>query len=509
MSASTNASPIIPAGDLFGAALRSPILDKRPRNMADVVLLQKALGVKNRKDLLGMSAKRDPFNAGGPADERDAHWFLDQWNAQGFSGATGVHLRKLHYRIVVLGDKVVKLPRQIEYTMDGKKCTADYYENLDAVWAYLTEAGAKARYLKLVPPDAFVDQRNPPPLINSQPFWTATPSWFVCGCDRWQLPTIHVDLAGEMAWELPCGYVDGYDYGPGNQPYLVEVWCEKNTMDEVLKPLCEKHGANYVTAKGFQSITAAINILQRAKQHGMATRILYVSDFDPAGEKMPPAVARQIEFWFEQFAPGVDVKINSIVLTLEQAKHYKLPTVPIKDSDKRAAQFLERYGVKGAVELDALDTLHPGELDRIIEEAICAYRDIDLASRLNDAERTAQRELDEVLNPARHAAAQILGEIRTEAQKILQRYEGQLRELSEELALEFAPLQDQLDTLREQLDGELEQVKLELPERPEAEITPPDESGWLFDSSRDYLNQLQFYKPRHAAANDEITEEAE
>lgn len=508
MSDLTNASTIISAGDLFSAAIRKPLLNNRPRNLDDLKLLQRLLGVKNRKDVLGMSTTRDPFNAGGPADERDAQWFLKQWNARGFSGATGVHLRKLHYRIVVLGEKVVKLPRSIEYKMDGKDCVADHYENLDAVWAYLTEAGAKARYLKLVPPDAFVDQRNPAPLINSQPFWTAKPSWFVGSYEPWRLPAIHVDLAGDMEWELPRGYADGYDYGPGNQPYLVEVWCEKNTMDDVIKPICEKHGANYVTSKGFQSITAAINILQRAKQHGMATRVLYVSDFDPAGDKMPPAVARQIEFWFEQFAPGFDVKINSIVLTPEQVKHYRLPTAPIKDSDKRSAQFLERYGVKGAVELDALDTLHTGELEKIMEDAICSYRDITLESRLYDAERTAQREVDAALTPVRLAAAKALSEIRSEAQKILQRYERQLGELSAALASDFEPLQERLDALREQVDGELEQVKIELPEREKAEITTPDESNWLFDSSRDYLTQLQFYKARHGDANNGINGDA-
>ena len=35
---------------------------------------------------------------------------------------------------------------------------------------------------------------------------------------------------------------------------------------------------------------------------------------------------------------------------------------------------------------------------------------------------------------------------------------------------------------------------VDLPDRPEAEIDPPDESNWLFDSTRDYGEQLCHYR---------------
>jgi hypothetical protein len=37
---------------------------------------------------------------------------------------------------------------------------------------------------------------------------------------------------------------------------------------------------------------------------------------------------------------------------------------------------------------------------------------------------------------------------------------------------------------------------VELPEHPQPEIEPPDESEWLFDSNRDYVTQIGFYKQR-------------
>ena len=52
--------------------------------------------------------------------------------------------------------------------------------------------------------------------------------------------------------------LDGYMYAPSDQPYLVEIWIEKSTMDDVLLPLCEELHINLVTSAGFQSITSAV-----------------------------------------------------------------------------------------------------------------------------------------------------------------------------------------------------------------------------------------------------------
>jgi len=41
----------------------------------------------------------------------------------------------------------------------------------------------------------------------------------------------------------------------------------------------------------------------------------------------------------------------------------------------------------------------------------------------------------------------------------------------------------------------LEALEPELPSLPEGEAFPEDE-GWLFDSRRDYLEQLRYYKGR-------------
>jgi hypothetical protein len=50
-----------------------------------------------------------------------------------------------------------------------------------------------------------------------------------------------------------------------------------------------------------------------------------------------------------------------------------------------------------------------------------------------------------------------------------------------------------LKDLGDEVDNAAEAFDPELPDRPEPEVKPPDESGWLFDVDRDYLTQLGYY----------------
>jgi hypothetical protein len=53
-------------------------------------------------DVLALSEDNDPFFAGRPAAVADAQWFLDVWQRFGFG--RGVHLRRIHYRLVTEGN---------------------------------------------------------------------------------------------------------------------------------------------------------------------------------------------------------------------------------------------------------------------------------------------------------------------------------------------------------------------------------------------------------------------
>jgi hypothetical protein len=292
--------------------------------------------------------------------------------------------------------------------------------------------------------------------------------------------------------------IEGYDYSwdHADQRYFLEVWIEKSTMDDVMEPICRRFGVNLVTGAGFQSITSVISLLrQRSNPRGKPTRILYISDFDPAGEHMPTSTARQIEFWLAKYAPNLEIKLRHLALTREQAQQFNLPRIPIKESDLRRKGFEERNG-EGAVELDALEALHPGELARLVREAIQPYFDGTLKERLNEAlneaEEAAQKKWEsEVEEPTRE-----LESIRAAARSVAKQYAARLEPIQREFNRKMKPLRERLEPVRHAVQEKANEFTVDLPARPEPADAKADESDWLFDSARDYETQIAAYR-RH------------
>jgi hypothetical protein len=448
---------------------------------------------RNIPDLLALAPCNDPFYAGSPLDWEKAHWFKAMWRRLGFT--QGVHLRRIHYRLLDLDDR--------------QKHDGTPYENTERDWDYLNECSKLARLLFLVPADAFTDRRNPgahlPPWAQRGAWLPSPPIWTFPEAeaqDSWHLPVIESHLRWRLShFPIPWPTVEGYDrHELADRPYYLEVWVEKSTQDDILAPLCRELGIGLVTSVGFQSMTRAIELLQRVRCLGKPTRILYISDFDPAGDAMPVSVARHLEFWLTTYAPGADVKLLPLALTRAQVERYQLPRIPVKETDRRKSGFEERYG-EGAVELDALEARAPGTLENLVREAVARYGDPTLPDRLASAEREAasmvRRQWQETIAPYQAA----LQEIHTEAETILDQYEARLDSLNDQLQAQLAPLQERLLTIHHELDTKIEAFAPDLPARPGPEVETPDEHGWLFDSHRDYMTQLAVYKARQSNPN--------
>lgn len=456
-------------------------MNAAPRGYAAIKALASAQR-RTLKDLLVLTPKRDPFYVGTPAQVEKAQWFVTLWERFAFTAR--VHLRRVHYRVMSPGDI--------------RKADGTLYENTERDWDYLQEASAAARYLGFVNPLAFEDHRNPQPQL---PFdWgSSTPDLTLEWHGRvwdWTLPTIQTTLADDVALALPSPRLAGYDYTQRDQPYHLELWVEKSTMNDVLRPFRHTHGAVLVSSVGFQSITSAVQLVaERLKAVGKPTRIFYLSDFDPAGDHMPVALARQIEFWLAPYVPHADIKLTPLVLTREQVQSYRLPRIPIKESDARKAGFEDRHG-EGAVELDALEALYPGELAALVRQALDPYWDPTLADRFREAAMQAQVHIEEIWDAVMTDLREELAEIEADTQAIYARYQHALEQLNDQLADELAPYRDRLLTLRDPVWEAQDAFTPTLPERPQPQVQPGDESTWLYDSQRDYLTQLSVYK-RH------------
>jgi hypothetical protein len=188
-------------------------------------------------------------------------------------------------------------------------------------------------------------------------------------------------------------------------------------------PLARGRNVTFVAGLGELSATHCAWHIERVLAHRKRTRILYISDHDPAGEIMPVSVARKIEFLLRRDGHDLDVRLEPLVLTREQVEAYALPRIPIKDSDVRKGHFEERHG-EGAVELDALEALHPGELARVVEAAIDRYRaparrarqENQVVASLASASASAARQ--EVIEEYEHENAALRAALRPCAQRL-------------------------------------------------------------------------------------------
>jgi hypothetical protein len=293
----------------------------------------------------------DPFTADTPARKAAAEWFAELWHR--YNCRPGSHLRRIHYLLVsqVVGEVLLR--------------NGSPYLNTKDCFQILSLASLDARYLGLISPEDIADRRNAEPVIylaNDAADASFSTSGGLSGNkpDAFKVPHLNLDPPTIL------------------QRYHVEIWCEKSTMNDIFIPIGQRYGINVITGVGEQSLTRCIELVERARVSERPVRILYISDFDPAGMSMPVAVARKIEWRLrQQNLERLDIQVRPIVLTHEQCIEYRLPRTPIKETERRAGRFEFRFG-QGATELDALEALHPGTLELILLREIMRYRDAEL-----------------------------------------------------------------------------------------------------------------------------------
>src|SRR5262249_37125109 len=152
----------------------------------------------------------------------------------------------------------------------------------------------------------------------------------------------------------------------------------------------------------------------------------------------------------------------------EQVVRHNLPRIPIKEEDRRRAAFEDRRG-EGAVELDALEALVPGELGRLVEGVFAPYRDPDLTERLQEAGEDAQDEVDTAWEEATREVREDLERIEQEEQAVLARYKPELQALNDRLKADLADVRRQLDDARHAVGLIVDTLAVSLPDRPSAE----------------------------------------
>lgn len=429
------------------------------------------------KDLLALSPQNDPFYVGARKQREKGEWFAAIYRAMG--SPPRCHIRRVHYWLVTTN----AVPKP-----DGKP-----YQNTQNDWGLLTLAAKYARYLGLVPIENIIDRRNPDPIIHAHHWDHLKPSDVRDSIDE-------ASIIESIVSQFWC-------FNPSKtQPYMVECWAEKSTMNDVLVPVCEEYGVNLVTGLGELSITSVYLLAKRIVECQKPVRIFYISDFDPAGESMPLAVSRKIEYFVRNYRELAqsDIKLIPLMLTADQCQQYNLPRTPIKDTEKRKDKFEERHGV-GATELDAMEALHPGTMREIIVSALEPFFDRDAWNAAVRKNREIQESVRQYLLGGECLECRGLGEIHATIGNDPGNVESYLCEKCSGTG---------------RIPGKIgEDVLGELDTSPFDSYVPPESStdengadtgstsGWLYDSSLEYISQIDRYRLHKAQDSAGITDD--
>jgi hypothetical protein len=400
--------------------------------------------------LYALSAINDPFYI-GPERQAEAEWFAELWHNLGLMGA---HYRRIHYRLLS-GTAPVAL-------RDGSA-----YENTEKCWAALCNAAKDSVTMELVPPDAFVDRRNNEPFIRLQGKSDADINVHDSEISLYDL--------GDMP-DLPSLRLSRPTIP---QRYHIEIWAEKTTINDILEPLADHYRLNVQTGSGELSGIYCRQLVDRAIASGRPVRVLYISDFDPAGMSMPVAVARKIEHELYRRGVQLDIQVKPIALTHQQCVDLKLPRTAVKEKEKRGKGFEERFG-KGATELDALEAIHPGLLRKMLVEEIERYWDPEHEVAVDRVYRDNRKRLNEITEGVVEEFEEEVDELRQEWDRIVELHDAWIeraKPLWHAIAVRLSSAGDDLD-------------EIEWPEGAEGD----EDLDPLFDSRRDYVTQIDRYK---------------
>ena len=402
---------------------------------------------------LVLSRYSDPWTPWGETHVQKARWVADYFTKMGRQ----IHERGFHYWLVSLGD-VVK--------PDGTP-----YSNTEKDWNLLQQWVKWAKYIKMGDWSNLIDRKHPEPIDYLE--IPAEAGHLFEGFEGFEgVEGVEgVDTPEKLVENKLKGLVDSFveeimlavpHYeNLGYQNYFLVVFCEKSTMNDYIAPVVEQLNSVFQPLVGESSVERVEAIVRRANEVKKPVRIFYISDFDPSGNQMPISVARKAE-WFvrEKYKLPFEVKLKQIALTYDQVTKYRLPGIPTKESDSRARGFIERFGDR-ATELDALEALYPGELAKIVREALEPYYDHENPKQVLDENDRMAREARQMIETIRPKLAEALSGLKVEGLESL--------DLRETINRDFEP--------------------------PKADHFVDDNDGdWLLDTSHDYEQQLHIYR---------------
>jgi len=152
----------------------------------------------------------------------------------------------------------------------------------------------------------------------------------------------------------------------GGQDTFVEVWIEKDALSRVIQQIAEPLRVTVAPSRGYSSYTFikrdAVDNRFDEIDPKKPIIILDFRDHDPSGIQM----TEDLQTRFTTYGKGRSIEVKRIALTIDQVRQHDLPPNPTKIADTRSGKYRTRFGDK-CWELDAIE---PGELQKIVRDAI-------------------------------------------------------------------------------------------------------------------------------------------
>jgi hypothetical protein len=167
---------------------------------------------------------------------------------------------------------------------------------------------------------------------------------------------IHQDVGPFVRRELKV-FLKGFSRDlQQSQPNHLEILGEKNTIDNIIRPVARQYCIPLTLGRGYCSLSPRGDLAQRFQESGKEQLVLLVlSDFDPEGEDIAHSFARSMRDDF-----GIDnITPIKVALTKDQVVEMGLPPVmKAKQTSSRCAKFTERHG-DDVFELEAVPPPRP------------------------------------------------------------------------------------------------------------------------------------------------------
>ena len=271
-------------------------------------------------------------------------------------------VRLVHYQL--LNDP----PLIAKYERSAKDAECQRYCNDSKSYRALIELLKQARYLGHIDMNAIDDPTRP-----------QKPNEGFCDLQEF--------VSGEMR-----KFLVGYRrHLQTDQPRHIEVLGEKNTLLNIIGPVCWDYCVPMALGRGYCSTPVWRDIASRFHRSGKERMTLIVaSDYDPEGlDLAEDAIASLRDLW------DIPVDYYRVAVNREQVNELDLAEDfnPAKKTSTRYAKFVKNTGDNRTWELEALP---PKYLQQAARDAIEANMDMDLFQAAKEQEEEEAEELIEI-----------------------------------------------------------------------------------------------------------------